>query len=748
MSRIIKIWGSIHTVVQAIKSIDRAIVDDIPDINDAGKILKIILHQTEIISQCFAEVEAFKHAHSDEYMVEFPASNIHDLMQALVRLCNTILSSRVVMRWAEAMALTSSFVLTAFRQLGVVQQTFLLALQRSHPQLSIISQGFKELRRLQRPPPKGYRREYYGRMDIKLYYIRNGAYRVQNLHSSVPLFILSRIPKVLAHLCQIGWKHGLWPRTTNRGFCNCADEVLAVAMRRDSVRAFQRCLEVFDLTPWDYAGLGNMTTFLCTATIHGAFAICNYLLDLGVEDKLGLWFSPSIMAASFRSHYSVAESKAKIHHLGKFVQLENHVANEFNRLVACLQVQISGETFNELRRLVWPDTEFYQESFSPVRHRLFSVLDLIRNIHPDVIRYIIMTPAPDATITGPYSDIMKDLKPSRVMIGQVASHATTSIIRTKQPDRRLTPRWRGLITDTIRAARVSVRYSSEDESTIVADEGSLGEEDVSQGDEGPSQSEHEASPHEQEVSQSEEQVSSGEERVSSTQEDAYQSEEEVSSSDGQSTTDPEALLTVSLWRVLYACYHPFLWRDDMPSCLDNDRTATYLGTRLARTQVALRTWLEAIRAAGIDLEEYAREEICFCRPGFSGDDESCEILPPLGKYKARIWNDGDTGVGQGHDDLGSEDDGDDDGDYGHDDGVDGGEDDEGDDEEDKDRDYTSCGYEMFCREVLQPDEVEIRMVGVQSGPRPQDRKILWNEPTDELAGKFWEEFEGQLRDLT
>ena len=124
-------------------------------------------------------------------------------------------------------------------------------------------------------------------------------------------------------------------------------------------------------------------------------------------------------------------------------------------------------------------------------------------------------------------------------------------MRTKLPNKRLVSRWRSFIAGTIAAARLAQGYRTEKDITAAR------EEDW----------------------------------------------ESVSSGDESSTAGLEPIVSFTLMAVLYSCYDPLTLLNDMRS-LDNSRAPTYLGTCLARTQVALRTWLEALEAVDVDLEVY------------------------------------------------------------------------------------------------------------------------------------------------
>ena len=62
----------------------------------------------------------------------------------------------------------------------------------------------------------------------------------------------------------------------------------------------------------------------------------------------------------------------------------------------------------------------------------------------------------------------------------------------------------------------------------------------------------------------------------------------------------------------------------------------------------------------------------------------------------------------------------------------------GHDEEDGESgDGFSCGCGWLDGKGRDWRDVEVRIIGVRSGPKPRDWKILWNEPSDQFVGEFW-----------
>jgi len=304
----------------------------------------------------------------------------------------------------ELLKTVVSTLSTLVKLFARVQRGCLFRLQRCRPELNIISNAIALFLDQEKShegsfPKMGTpfsRGDYMkaARIITELPVTWNGAHCVFRLETYQPQWALSRFVELVVYLAQIGWNHRLWPRAANESHCNCADGILLEAMKTDDIDMFRECLVAYDLTPWDISGQG-LPSFLTTATIHGAFAICNYLLDLGVEDRLRMGYSPSIMAGSFKSHFAIPEMKSMIPHLRRFVQHENHVASKDDRLLACLHVQLSGETFAEIRRLICPDKDFYGDGCRSIRVEFLQRLYVVRTIDPDVIRSLVMSPAPE-----------------------------------------------------------------------------------------------------------------------------------------------------------------------------------------------------------------------------------------------------------------------------------------------------------------------------------------------------------------
>ena len=110
--------------------------------------------------------------------------------------------------------------------------------------------------------------------------------------------------------------------------------------------------------------------------------------------------------------------------------------------------------------------------------------------------------------------------------------------------------------------------------------------------------------------------------------------------------------------------------------------------RFTVLQDTVRVWLEALELAGVDLASYGLSE----RQALINDDVRREFC--LNPASAVLWDDWRVEKPRWH--------------------------------------------------SLSNQNLTIRLIDIQYGPSPQDWKLWWTEPTDELVGEFWHRIEWQM----